>query len=68
LHSPDQMILREKLSEKLTLVFDDNFPLEKYSMHDDKEIGIQIVLDTSRVIFKDESYLIMVKQFHPLTW
>lgn len=46
---PKQIRLREKISEKLTQVYDDSFPLEKYQMHDDKEVALQIVPDNEQV-------------------
>lgn len=43
LQNPNSFRLREKLSEKLTIAFHDAAPLNKYQMHDDKEIAIQII-------------------------
>ena len=37
--------MREKLSDKLCQVYQDEKILEAYSMHDDKEIAIQVVTD-----------------------
>lgn len=34
--------LREKLAEKLTTAYADDQPLSAYSIHDDKEIAVQI--------------------------
>lgn len=36
-------------------------------MHDDKEVALQIV-PANEQVFKDDSYLIMIKYFDPETW
>lgn len=62
---PCKMRLREKLSEKLTVVFDEDKVLSHYQMFDDKEIAIQIVEEPT---FQEDSHLVMVKVFDPESW
>ena len=58
--------LREKLSDKLTQVYADEKILSSYSMHDDKEIAIQ--LGSQKEDETDSKHLIMVKHWNPDTW
>jgi len=46
--------LREKTADKLTTVFRNESIMEKYTMFDGKEIGIQIVTKEEAELEKDE--------------
>ena len=53
--------LREKTAEKLTVAYNDGEKLQKYGMHDDKEIAVQMIGDSAT---PPNSHLVMVKYFN----
>jgi hypothetical protein len=57
---------REKAVDKVMKVFSDEEILDKYSMHEGKEIAIQILEKPERV--DQESNLIMIRTWDPQTW
>jgi hypothetical protein len=66
--------LRECKAEKLYQVYHDARVLESYSMHDDKDLSVQILMpgdygyDQEGTVELESDVLILVKVWHPDTW
>ena len=54
---------REKTVDKVTKVYADDEILEKYSMHEGKQIAIQMLKEPEQV--EEDQILIMVRQWDP---
>ena len=67
--SETQIRLREKTADKLTTVFRNESVMEKYTMFDGKEIGIQVVTKEEALEEENEQkVLLMVKIWRPDSW
>ena len=64
--NPDLMRLRESAVDKITKVYLDDEFLEKYSMHEGKEIAVQILSEPE--VIEQDSILIMIRRWDPVSW
>lgn len=60
------MRLRESAVDKITKVYLDDEFLEKYSMHEGKEIAVQILSEPE--VIEQDSILIMIRRWDPVSW